>query len=64
MNEQEKEQEQIAEAREIILQQMKTLQEQTERMIKANSATPAQNIAALSHELTEAGRALLEYGRR
>lgn len=53
-----------AEVEEILLAQMKTLQEQTDRMIKANSATPAQNIAALSHELTEAGRVLLEYGRR
>ena len=56
--------EQLAEAREIILEQMKVLRSQTDRMIAANSATPAQNIAALSHELTEAGRVLLEYGRR
>ena len=64
MNEQEKEQEQIAEARETLLEQMKVLREHTDRMIKANSATPAANIAALSHEMAEIGRVLLENGRR
>ena len=51
---------QIAEAREIILQQMKLLQEQTNRMINANSAVPAANIAALSHEIAELGRLIVD----
>lgn len=52
--------EQLAEAREIILEQMKVLRSQTDRMIAANSATPAQNIAALSHEIAELGRLIVD----
>lgn len=54
----------VAEAREIILKQMKTLQEQTNRMISANSATPAAGVAAPSHEIAELGRTIFQsYGR-
>ena len=50
------------EAQEIMLSQMKILQEQTKRAITANQGTPALNISAMSREMANIGRVLMGGG--
>ena len=52
-----------AEALEIMLKQLKTLQEQTERAVNRGEGVPAMNISALSHEMANIGRVIMDNGR-
>lgn len=52
-----------AEALEIMLKQMKTLQEQTERAVNRGEGVPAMNISALSREMANIGRVIMDNGR-
>ena len=47
-----------AEAREIMLKQMRLLLEQSERAVKANEGVPAMNLSAMSREMANIGRVL------
>lgn len=53
-----------AEAQQIMLEQMKLLQQQSERAISAGSGVPAMNLAAMSREIANIGRVLHENGWR
>lgn len=58
------EREQIkAEALELMLKQMKTLHEQTERAVGLGEGVPAMNISALSREMANIGRVIMDNGR-
>lgn len=52
-----------AEALEIMLKQLKTLQEQTERAVNRGEGVPAMNISALSREMANIGRVIMDNGR-
>ena len=52
-----------AEALELMLKQMKTLQEQTERAVNRGEGVPAMNISALSREMANIGRVIMDNGR-
>lgn len=52
-----------AEALELMLKQMKTLQEQTERAVGLGEGVPAMNISALSREMANIGRVIMDNGR-
>ena len=47
-----------AEAQQIMLEQMKILQEQTRRAVSANEGVPALNISAMSQQIANIGRVL------
>ena len=53
-----------AEALELMLKQMKTLQEQTERAVNRGEGVPAMNISALSREMANIGRVIMDNGWR
>ena len=53
-----------AEALEIMLKQLKTLQEQTERAVNRGEGVPAMNISALSREMANIGRVIMDNGWR
>ena len=55
--------ERTAAAEEILLTQLQLLQEQSKRIVASCSAVPADNLAAISHEMADIGRVLLETGR-
>jgi hypothetical protein len=52
-----------AEALEIMLKQMQTLQEQTKRAVSLGEGVPAMNISALSREMANLGRVIMDNGR-